>query len=116
MPSAPGTSRPGEVTSYHGIDVVRGMALAHQTPRVDVTLGTTELVMSLLQQAGDPVSRNWLLEHLKEAGHTTSRARLNRALSFCLELRLAVEGSKGIQWTHTTSPSLLRSLSRGRRT
>lgn len=91
------------------------MALAQASSRVDVTLGTTELVMSLLQEAGDPVSRNWLLQRLKDSGHTTSRARLNRALAFCLDLGLAVEGSKGIQWTHSTSPSLLRSLSRGRR-
>jgi len=91
------------------------MAIAHHRERVDVTLGTTEIVMSLLQEAGDPVSRNWLLERLKESGHTTSRTRLNRALAFCLDLGLAVEGSKGVQWTHTTSPSLLRSLSRGKR-
>lgn len=71
--------------------------------------------MSLLQEAGDPVSRNWLLLRLKESGHTTSRARLNRALDFCFEHALAIEGSKGIQWTHSTSPSLLRSLAKGRR-
>lgn len=71
--------------------------------------------MSLLQEAGDPVSRNWLLQRLKESGHTTSRARLNRALAFCLEHGLAVEGSKGVQWSHTTSPSLLRAASKGRR-
>lgn len=105
----------GVIISYHCIDVHPTMAIARTSPRVDVTLGTTELVMSLLQEAGDPVSRNWLLQRLKDSGHTTSRARLNRALAFCLELELAVEGSKGIQWTHSTSPSLLRSLSRGRR-
>jgi hypothetical protein len=71
--------------------------------------------MSLLQEAGDPVSRNWLLALLKETGHTASRARLNRALSFCFDHGLAIEGSKGVQWTHTTSPSLLRSLSKGKR-
>jgi Fe2+ or Zn2+ uptake regulation protein len=91
------------------------MAIATTHNRVDVTLGTTEVVMSFLQEAGDPVSRNWLLEKLKESGHTTSRARLNRALTFCFELGLAIEGSKGIQWTHTTSPSLLRTLAKGRR-
>jgi hypothetical protein len=91
------------------------MALAAPRNRIDVTLGTTEIVMSLLQEAGDPVSRNWLLEKLRESGHTTSRARLNRALTFCIDLGLAIEGSKGIQWTHTTSPSLLRSLAKGKR-
>ncbi|MCI4363219.1 MAG: hypothetical protein L3K13_02820 [Thermoplasmata archaeon] len=91
------------------------MALAHRRERVDVTLGTTEIVMSALQEAGNPVSRTWLLARLKDTGHTTSRARLNRALGFCFVLGLASEGSKGIQWTHTTSPSLSRSLSRGKR-
>jgi len=71
--------------------------------------------MSLLQEAGDPVSRNWLLARLKESGHTTTRARLNRALEFCFTHGLAVEGSRGIQWTHTTSPNLLRALAKGRR-
>lgn len=71
--------------------------------------------MSLLAEASDPVSRNRLLARLKDTGHTTSRARLNRALGFCFNLGLAVEGSKGVQWTHTTSPSLLRSLTKGKR-
>ncbi len=71
--------------------------------------------MSLLAEAGDPVSRNWLLARLKELGHTTSRARLNRALRFCFNLGLAVEGSEGVQWTHTTSPGLLRSWTKGKR-
>lgn len=71
--------------------------------------------MSILQEAGDPVSRNWILERLKDSGHTTSRARLNRALNFCFEHGLAIEGSKGVQWTHTTSPSLLHALAKGRR-
>jgi hypothetical protein len=91
------------------------MAAAASVHRVDVTLGTTEVVMSLLQGAGEPVSRNYLLEKLKESGHTTTRARLNRALQFCFDLGLAIEGSKGIQWTHTTHPGLLRALADGKR-
>jgi len=91
------------------------MAASRSVPRPDITLGTTEGVMSLLREAGDPVSRNWLLSQLKNSGHTTSRARLNRALNFCFEHGLAIEGSKGVQWTHTTSPSLLRALVKGNR-
>jgi len=91
------------------------MAVARTHSRPDVTLGTTEVVMSLLQGAGDPVSRNWLLQRLRESGHTTSRARLNRALEFCFDHGLAIEGSKGIQWTHSTSPSLLRAIAKGKR-
>ena len=91
------------------------MAVSRAPHRPDITLGTTEVVMSLLQEAGDPVSRNWLLQRLKESGHTTSRARLNRALEFCFDHGLAIEGSKGVQWTHTTSPSLLHALAKGKR-
>jgi hypothetical protein len=91
------------------------MASSHRRERVDVTLGTTELVVSLLKGASEPVSRNWLLERMKETGHTTSRARLNRALEFCIDLGLAVEGSKGVLWTHTTSPRLLQALRHGKR-
>ena len=39
---------------------------------VDVNLSTAELVQSLLERAGTPVSRNWLLEHLKRSGHSTT--------------------------------------------
>ena len=91
------------------------MVAARLSAKVDVTLGTTEVVMSILQVAGEPVSRNWLLDRLKQTGHTTTRARLNRALQFCLDHGMAVEGSKGIQWTHTTHPQLLRAVARGRR-
>jgi hypothetical protein len=91
------------------------MAASRAAHRPDITLGTTEVVMSLLQEAGDSVSRNWLLQRLKDSGHTTSRARLNRALDFCFEHGLAIEEPKGVQWTHTTSPSLLRARAKGKR-
>lgn len=81
----------------------------------DITLGTAEGIISILRKKGVPVSRNWILRQLRISGHTTSRARLNRALNFCFEYGLAVEGSKGVQWTHTTSPSLLRALAKGKR-
>ena len=93
----------------------KSVSAAKSAFRVDVTLGTTEVVMSLLQEADGPVSRNWLLGRLKETGHTTTRARLNRALKFCLDHGMAVAGSKGLQWTHTTSAGLLRAAARGRR-
>lgn len=91
------------------MDVSRGVV------RGDTTLGATDVVIALLREAKDPVSRNWLLARLKETGFTASRARLNRALTFCFDHRLAVEGSKGVQWTCTASSSLLRSLSKGKR-
>jgi len=77
----------------------------------DVNLATVEHVRLLLEEAGVPVSRNFLLGQLAKGGHTTTRPRLNRALDFFLELGLAVEGSKGVQWTHSESPSLKRAQS-----
>lgn len=82
---------------------------------MDVNLSTAETVQGLLERAGVPVSRNWILARLKEAGHSTSRPRLNRVLRHYLDLGLAVEGSKGVQWTHTNSPQLLYALAVGKR-
>jgi hypothetical protein len=83
--------------------------------RLDVTLGTAEEVRRLLEDAGIPVSRNWLLGELAKRGHSTTRQRLNRALDFYFDLGMAVEGSKGVQWTHNESPSLARAVALGRR-
>lgn len=80
----------------------------------DVMLSTVERVLTLLEEAETPVSRNWLLDELSEHGHTTTRQRLNRALNHFFMLELAVEGSKGIQWTHNTSESLRRAAASGR--
>jgi len=83
-------------------------------PTPDVTLSTAEMVRDLLRRAAVPVSRNWLLTELHARGRGTTRPRLNRALSFFLDLGLAVEGSKGIQWTHSASASLRDAASAGR--
>lgn len=80
----------------------------------DVTLGTAEEVRRLLIEAGVPVSRNWLLERLARRGHSTTRQRLNRAIDFFIKLEVAFEGSKGIQWTDSGSPSLARARAIGR--
>jgi hypothetical protein len=82
---------------------------------VDVNLSTAELVESLLKDAGIPVSRNWVLERLKASGHQTTRPRLNRVLQHYFRLGLAVEGSKGVQWTHNMSPQLLYAIAVGKR-
>ena len=60
------------------------------------------------------MSRNRLLDRLAESGHATTRQRLNRALAFFFDLGLAVEGSKGVQWTHSDSESLRRAVAKGR--
>lgn len=80
----------------------------------DVMLSTVERVQALLQDAQTPVSRSQLLDRLADCGHTTTRQRLNRALEHFFVLKLAVDGSKGIQWTHSTSESLRRALATGR--
>ena len=82
---------------------------------VDVNLSTAEFVQELLEEAGVPVSRNWILARLKEAGRSTTRPRLNRVLNHYFRLGLAIEGSKGVQWTHNTSPQLLHALAVGKR-
>jgi hypothetical protein len=82
---------------------------------VDVNLSTAELVESLLKQVGVPVSRNWLLDRLRRAGHATTRPRLNRVLGHYMRLGLAVEGSKGVQWTHNMSPQLLYAVAVGKK-
>jgi hypothetical protein len=82
---------------------------------IDVNLSTTELVQSILEEVGIPVSRNWILSRLKELGHSTTRPRLNRALTHYFKLGLAIEGSKGVQWTHNMSPQLLYAIAKGKR-
>ena len=91
------------------------MTVPSSRSRIDVDLGAAEAVITLLRRAGDPVSRDWLLEQLIDLGRTTTHAQLDRILRFCFHLGLAVEGSKGIQWIHTASPSLLQALSNGKR-
>jgi hypothetical protein len=72
----------------------------------DVTLSTVEHIRKILERSSVPVSRNFLLERLSSKGHTTTRPRLNRALDFFFDLGVAIEGSKGIQWTQSGSASL----------
>lgn len=90
------------------------MPVAAENEGPDVTLRTVERVESLLREAEEPVSRNQLLHRLAEAEHSTTRQRLNRVLSYLFEHEMIVEGSKGIQWTHATSESLLRARAVGR--
>lgn len=86
-----------------------------QRHRLDVNLSTVELVQSLLEEVGTPVSRNWLLHRMSRQGHATTRGRLNRVLGHFFKLGLAVEGSKGVQWTHNMSPARRRAIAVGKR-
>jgi len=85
-----------------------------RNPPLDVSLRTVEVVRRLLERSRIPVSRYWLLDRLRAAGHPTTPPRLDRALSFFFDLDLAVEGSQGIQWTHARSPSLQHAVFLGR--
>ena len=84
-------------------------------PGPDVALTTIERVRGLLERSKVPMSRNELLRSLGKSGHATTRQRLNRVLSFFIGLGLAVDGSKGVQWTHSESEDLRRAVATGRR-
>jgi hypothetical protein len=61
------------------------------------------------------LSRNQILRRLETSGHATTRQGLNRDLSFFFDLGLAVEGTKGVQWTRSDSEGLTRAAAEGRR-
>lgn len=82
---------------------------------VDVNLGTVEAIEAVLREAEGPVTRYYVRARLKEQGRSTTPARLNRALGYLFAHALAIEGSKGIQWTYSASASLRRASAIGKR-
>lgn len=88
------------------------MMPARTTP--DVRLTTAVRVQRILEGEGVPLTRKRLLARLAAGGHKTTGPRLDRALGFFFDLGLAVEGSKGVQWTHSQSDSLDRARATGR--
>lgn len=80
-----------------------------------VTSTTLENVERVLRDAEEPVNRSYILSELKKLGTSTTPPRLNAALDFWARHAQLVEGSKGIQWTGTTSARLRRAKSIGRR-
>jgi hypothetical protein len=91
------------------------MSTLVEKPAVDVQLTTVERVEAILRDASVPVSRNHIHRALKAQHAGTTPARLNRALDYLLARGMAVEGSKGIQWTFSRSQSLKRARAIGRR-
>jgi hypothetical protein len=83
--------------------------------KVDVNLGTVEAIEAILRDAEGPVTRYYVRAHLKQEGRSTTPARLNRALGYLFAHALAIEGTKGIQWTHSGSASLRRAIATGKR-
>ncbi|MDE1822397.1 MAG: hypothetical protein KGJ23_08880 [Euryarchaeota archaeon] len=97
------------------------MAIATHPPRLEharkganPTLELIEYVRGALRLAGEPVSRNILLETLAQWGHSTNRPTLNAVLGFLADEGCIVEGSKGILWVPHASEGLVRSIRAGR--
>lgn len=82
------------------------MPVLASRPVVDVNATTVLAVARLLREAEAPVSRSWLMRQLSRAGQGTTRQRLNRALDTLFQLGVAVEGSKGVQWTFNPHPRM----------
>ncbi len=85
------------------------------SPGPDVALTTIERVRGLLERSKVPMSRNELLRRLGESGHATTRQRLNRVLAFLVDVGVAVDGNRGVQWTHSDREDLRRASAVGRR-
>jgi hypothetical protein len=86
-----------------------------EKPVVDVNLHTVERIEAILREADGPVSRNYILQKLKESGGGTNSPRLNRALQYLYDHRMIVEGSKGVQWTRSDSSRIRRAVALGKR-
>ena len=76
------------------------------------TLETIEYIRALLEQAGQPVSRNRILDQLAAWGHSSSRPSLNAALSFLSRDGSLIEGSKGLQWVPQAEGRVLDAIRR----
>jgi len=86
------------------------------TPQqLDINLGTVKNVEKVLQEAGVPVTRYFIMKTLAETGQATTAPRLEIALEYLVARELAAEGEKGIQWVHSGSESLRRAIAIGRR-
>jgi len=85
-----------------------------EKPAVDVNLHTVERIEAILRDAGEPVSRNYILAKLKETSGGTNSPRLNRALQYLYDHRMIVEGSKGVQWTYSGNARMRRAAELGR--
>ena len=79
------------------------------------TLETIEYVLTALQKAEGPVSRNRLLATLAHWGHSTTRRSLNAAVAFLGSQGMMAEGTKGLVWVPEASPELLEAIRKGPR-
>ncbi len=84
-------------------------------PRANPILEAIEYIRTALQNAGEAVSRNWLLEQLADCGHSTSRQSLNAALAFLAADGNVAEGSKGIMWVPPASAAIQEIIRSGER-
>ncbi|MGD0257617.1 MAG: hypothetical protein ABSB90_07040 [Thermoplasmata archaeon] len=84
-------------------------------PRANPTLETIEYIRTALQEAGEPVSRNRLLDQLAEWGHSTTRQSLNAALAFLGADGNIAEGTKGIMRVPPASAAIQEIIRSGER-
>jgi hypothetical protein len=59
------------------------------------------------------MSRNELLSILASWGHSTTLQSINAALAFLGEAGMIAEGSKGLVYVPTASPTLLKAIREG---
>ncbi len=59
--------------------------------------GLVDALMQVLARQGGPLRRRKLLEALEQRGHRVSLAGLNRALQYCQESGLTVDGPDGVR-------------------
>lgn len=76
-------------------------------PGANPTLATIELIAEILERAGEPISRNRILDKLGEWGHGTNRPVVNAALAFLTKIGRVYEGSKGLMWVPPARGKLL---------
>lgn len=93
------------------------MAVAARAPKpkfarkgANPSLELLEYVRAILVQAGEPVSRNQIMAHLAQWGHSTNRPTLNAALDFLGQDGSVIDGSKGLQWIPEAKGKLLATL------
>jgi hypothetical protein len=86
----------------------------HARTGANPTLRTVEFVRAALKAADGPISRNQLMEVLKQWGHATTRRSLNVAIAFLGEDGSVGEGSKGLVWIEQATGKLLEAVRAGR--
>lgn len=89
---------------------VKAPKLEYARSGANPTMKTQEYVLSILQKAEEPISRNGVLSILKAWGHSTTRPSLNVIVKFFADKGMIAEGSKGLVWVPQASDKLLETI------